>query len=56
MYRIKVKDLECTRIWDRMGTAWSSDIHPVEKAYPQNTYKCDDEGEIFLYGEPLFQR
>ena len=55
MYRIKVKDLECTRIWDRMGIAWSSDIHPVEKDYIlQNTYKCDDDGEIFLYGEPFY--
>ena len=55
MYRIKVNNLECTRIWDRMGTAWSSDIHPVEKDYIlQNTYKCDEDGEIFLYGEPFY--
>ena len=54
-YEIQVNGYTCTRIWDGMGYAWLDQVHPVEEDYSiSNTYKCDDEGKIFLYGRPFY--
>jgi len=55
LYEIQVNGYTCTRIWDSMGYAWIDEIHPIEEDYTiSNTYKCDDESEIYLYGQPFY--
>jgi len=55
LYEIQVNGYTCTRIWDSMGYAWIDEIHPIEADYTiSNTYKCDDENEIYLYGQPFY--
>ena len=55
LYEIQVNGYTCTRIWDSMGYAWIDEIHPLEGDYTiSNTYKCDDENEIYLYGQPFY--
>ena len=56
LWVVEVNGKTCTRIWDSMGYAWTTEIHPLEKDYRvSNTYKCGgDEEKIWLYGSPFF--
>ena len=56
LWEIQVNGKTCTRIWDRMGYAWTPELHPLEGDYSiSNTYKCGEENErVWLYGKPFF--
>jgi len=56
LWEIEVNGYTCTRIWNSMGYAWITEIHPIENDYSiQHTYKCGAEEErIWLYGVPFF--
>ncbi|MBT4345566.1 MAG: hypothetical protein HOD68_05835, partial [Flavobacteriales bacterium] len=52
---IQVNGLTCTRLYNSMGWALLDEVHPVEQEYDvHHTYKCDDNGDLYLFGSPFF--
>ena len=55
LYQIEVNGYTCTRIWNSMGWALLDMVHPIGKDFrASHTYKCDDKGEVFIFGEPFY--
>jgi len=55
LYQIEVNGYTCTRIWNSMGWALLDMVHPIGKDFrAPHTYKCDDKGEVFIFGEPFY--
>ena len=55
LFEIEVNNLTCTRIYNSMGWALFDQIHPIEKDFrSSHTYKCDESGDLFLFGSPFY--
>ena len=55
LYEIEVNNLTCTRLYNSMGWALFDQIHPIEKDFrSSHTYKCDESGELYLFGSPFY--
>ena len=56
-YKLRVNDLNCSRIWNAMGWAWLDEVHPIDGDYSRGywaveRYICGDN--ISLFGAPFY--
>ena len=54
LFEIEVNGLICSRIYNSMGWALN-EIHKYRTYYrSSHTYKCDESGSLYLFGEPFY--